>query len=88
MDTAKAALTDRAKRKRTVVRAATTKLINDVAAMADLTTVGELQTKFDLLVLKEDTFKERSIAKLSKGSITRPWKRRLHAAKAIRRGSA
>lgn len=58
MDTSKAALTDRAKRKRTVVRAATTKLINEVAAMADPTTVGELQTKFDLLVLKEDTLKE------------------------------
>lgn len=40
-------------RKQTVVQSSTRKLINEIAAKEDSATVGELETKLDLLFLKE-----------------------------------
>lgn len=54
METSIATFIDR----RAVMQSATTKLINEVAAMADPTSVGQLKTRLDLLVLKEDSLKE------------------------------
>ncbi|KAL1444437.1 hypothetical protein MTO96_029858 [Rhipicephalus appendiculatus] len=49
---------DRIKRKRAVVRTSTTKLLNDIAAMEDDASLGELEEKINLLTLKEDSLKE------------------------------
>ncbi|KAL3179328.1 hypothetical protein MRX96_038220 [Rhipicephalus microplus] len=50
---------DRIKRKRAVVRTATTKLLNDIAAMEGDASQGELEEKTNLLTLKEDSLKEQ-----------------------------
>ncbi|KAL1414382.1 hypothetical protein MTO96_030363 [Rhipicephalus appendiculatus] len=49
---------DRIKRKRVVVRTSTTKLLNDIAAMEDDASLGELEEKINLLTLKEDSLKQ------------------------------
>ncbi|KAL1484720.1 hypothetical protein MTO96_032415 [Rhipicephalus appendiculatus] len=49
---------DRIKLKRAVVRTSTTKLLNDIAAMEDDASLGELEEKINLLTLKEDSLKE------------------------------
>ncbi|KAG0423885.1 hypothetical protein HPB47_000376 [Ixodes persulcatus] len=51
---------DRLKRKRTTLRAATTKVINEIGALltSDPTEIGELEEKLDILLLKEASLKE------------------------------
>lgn len=48
----------RLKRKRTVVRSSTTKLINDITDKRDSASIGELESNLDLLSLKERSLKE------------------------------
>lgn len=51
---------DRLKRKRITLRAATTKIINEIGVLlaTDPTDIGELEETFDILLLKEASLKE------------------------------